>query len=85
MFDAHALNTEYLIGYEGNQFAYTGDIEADILSITSVHPMREDAVYSYFKKANKDFSIIEKLLTENKLFVSTYNNKLFYLRTLTHP
>jgi len=84
VFDTHALNTEYLIGYEGNQFAYTGDIEADILSITSVHPMREDAVYAYLKKANKDFSIIEKLLTENKLFVSTYNNKLFYLRTLKH-
>ena len=84
VFDTHALNTEYLIGYEGNQFAYTGDIEADILSITSVHPMREDAVYAYLKKTNKDFSIIEKLLTENKLFVSTYNNKLFYLRTLKH-
>ncbi|WP_457553337.1 radical SAM protein [Desulfobacula sp.] len=84
IFDTHALNTEYLIGYEGNQFAYTGNTEADILSITSVHPMREDAVYAYLKKANKEFSIIEKLLSEKKLFVSTYNNKRFYLRTLKH-
>ncbi|MDA3788742.1 MAG: radical SAM protein [Desulfobacula sp.] len=85
VFDTHGLNTEYLIGYEGNQFAYTGNVEADILSITSVHPMREDAIYSYLKKAKKGFSIIEKLLSEKKLFVSIYKNERFYLRTLKHP
>ena len=82
LFNAHALNTEYLIGYEGNQFAYTGNIEADILSITSVHPMREDAVNAYLKKAKGHFSIIEKLLADDKIFVSTYNNERFYMRTL---
>lgn len=35
---------EYLIGYEGNDFAFTGNIEQDLLSVTAVHPMREDAV-----------------------------------------
>ena len=30
----------YLIGYEGNAFAFTGDVEEDLLSITAVHPMR---------------------------------------------
>jgi wyosine [tRNA(Phe)-imidazoG37] synthetase (radical SAM superfamily) len=85
VFDTHGIHTEYLIGYEGNQFAYTGNIQADILSITSVHPMREDAVYACLKKANSDFSIIEKLLTEKKLLVSTYNNERFYLRALIHP
>ncbi len=85
MFGVHGIDTEYLIGYEGNQFAYTGNIQADILSITSVHPMREDAVYACLKKANSDFSIIEKLLTEKKLLVSTYNNERFYLRALIHP
>jgi len=44
IFRSHGIEAEYLIGYEGNQFAYTGNIEADILSITSVHPMREDAI-----------------------------------------
>ncbi|MGD9381233.1 MAG: radical SAM protein, partial [Candidatus Thorarchaeota archaeon] len=29
---------ELLIGYEGNAFSSTGDFEADLLSITSVHP-----------------------------------------------
>jgi len=83
VFNAYPFHTEYLIGYEGNQFAYTGNIEADILSITAVHPMREDAVNAYLKKADGHFSSIEKLLDEKKIFVSTYNNERFYLRTLT--
>jgi len=83
VFNTHSFHTEYLIGYEGNQFAYTGNIEADILSITAVHPMREDAVNAYLKKADGHFSSIEKLLDEKKIFVSTYNNERFYLRTLT--
>ena len=84
VFNTHAFNTEYLIGYEGNQFAYTGNIEADILSITSVHPMREDAINAYLKKANGHFSSIEKLLDEKKILVSKYNNERFYIRALTN-
>lgn len=80
IFKDHSLHTEYLIGYEGNGFAYTGNIEADILSITSVHPMREDAVKEYLKKARGSFSRIEKMVRENKIIVSEYNHERFYLR-----
>jgi len=83
VFDSNLSNVEYLIGYEGNKFAYTGNIEEDILSITSVHPMREDAIKEYLKKANGEFSIIEKLIKENKIIVSEYNKNRFYLRKLT--
>lgn len=82
IFRDQSLTTEYLIGYEGNEFAYTGNIEEDILSITSVHPMREDAVKEYLKKTNSNFSIIEKMLSENKIIVSEYNDDRFYLRKL---
>lgn len=82
IFRDQSLTAEYLIGYEGNEFAYTGNIEEDILSITSVHPMREEAVRQYLKKANSDFSIIENMLRENKIVVSEYNNTRFYLRKL---
>jgi len=82
-FQASGLNTEYLIGYEGNQFAYTGDVETDILSITAVHPMRQDAVEAYLEKAGSDFSAIGKLLADDKICVSKYQNDVFYLRTLT--
>ncbi len=82
IFRDQSLTAEYLIGYEGNEFAYTGNIEEDILSITSVHPMREDAVKEYLKKANSNFSIIEKMIQENKIIVSEYNDNRFYLKKL---
>lgn len=85
IFAEHHLNVEYLIGYEGNKFAYTGNVEEDILSITSVHPMRQDAVNAFLQKANSDFSVIEKLISEKKLIQSEYNGKKYYLRKLTLP
>ncbi|AIF69614.1 hypothetical protein PAP_06070 [Palaeococcus pacificus DY20341] len=73
---------EYLMGYEGNAFAFTGNIEEDLLSITSVHPMREDAVRELLKKANADWSIVEALLGEGKLIELEYEGKKFYMRKL---
>lgn len=73
-------NVECLIGYEGNTFAFTGNIEEDILSITSVHPMRKDAVEKLLDKANSDWSIIEKLISQDKLVEVIYQDKRFYIR-----
>ncbi|MEM2338740.1 MAG: hypothetical protein QXW83_00885, partial [Nitrososphaerales archaeon] len=73
---------EYLIGYEGNAFAYTGDVEEDLLSITAVHPMREEAVVEFLKKARADWKVIEKLLKENKLIELEYGGNKYYMRKL---
>ena len=73
---------EYLIGYEGNAFAFTGNIEEDLLSITAVHPMREDAVEDFLKKANADWSVVEKLLKERKIIELEYEGRKFYMRKL---
>lgn len=75
-------NVEYLIGYEGNAFAFTGNPEDDLLSITSVHPMREEAVKEFLSKARSDWSIIERLIKENKLIELRYQGKKFYMRKL---
>ncbi|MCK5684217.1 radical SAM protein [bacterium] len=82
VFSSMNLEVEFLTGYEGNKFAYTGDVEEDLLSITSVHPMREDAVFEYLKKSNSQFSKVESLINQNKLVVSEYNGKKFYFRNL---
>jgi wyosine [tRNA(Phe)-imidazoG37] synthetase (radical SAM superfamily) len=73
---------EYLIGYEGNAFSFTGRVEEDLLSITSVHPMRKEAVEEFLKKTKTSWSIIEKLLRENKLVELEYAGKLYYMRKL---
>jgi wyosine [tRNA(Phe)-imidazoG37] synthetase (radical SAM superfamily) len=71
---------EYLIGYEGNAFAFTGDIEQDLLSITAVHPMREDAVDELLKRADADRSLVDGLLARGRLVATEYGGKRFYVR-----
>jgi len=73
---------EYLIGYEGNAFAFTGRVEQDLLSITAVHPMRKEAVKEFLKKANTDWRVIEKLLKEDKLIELEYEGNQYYMRRL---
>jgi wyosine [tRNA(Phe)-imidazoG37] synthetase (radical SAM superfamily) len=73
---------EYLIGYEGNAFAFTGRVEEDLLSITAVHPMREEAVEEFLKKAHADWHVIERLLKEDKLIELEYERNRYYMRRL---
>jgi wyosine [tRNA(Phe)-imidazoG37] synthetase (radical SAM superfamily) len=80
VFREKSIFTEYLIGYEGNAFAFTGNVEDDLLSITSVHPMREDGVREFLTIANADWGVIKQLKSKNKLVEVKYNDKKFYLR-----
>ena len=73
---------EMLLGYEGNAFAHSGDAESDILAITAVHPMREDAIREFLDRDGKDWSLIRKLIDENKLLETEFQGKQFYLRRL---
>ena len=74
------IDTEYLAGYEGNAFASTGNIETDILSITSVHPIREEGMEELLKKAEVGWDIIEKLIDSRKIVEVIYRGKKFYVR-----
>ena len=77
-----ASRVEYLMGYEGNAFASTGNVEEDLLSITAVHPMREEAVKKLLEKADAGWQVVEKLLGENKLVDLEYEGNTYYLRKL---
>lgn len=71
---------EYLIGYEGNAFAYSGNIEEDLLSITAVHPMREEAVKELLEKDRGDLSKIEALIKKGAIRKVNYQGHTYYLR-----
>jgi wyosine [tRNA(Phe)-imidazoG37] synthetase (radical SAM superfamily) len=71
---------EYLISYEGNTFAYTGNVEEDLLSITSVHPMREEAVNEFLAEAGCDWSLIKRMIERQCLMEVNYKGRKFYLR-----
>jgi len=83
IFVENNIPTEYLIGYEGNAFAYTGNIEEDLLSIMSVHPIREDGVVELLKKAKANWSIIESLIEQGKIIETSYKDNKFYMKKLT--
>ena len=73
---------EYLIGYEGDAFAFTANVAEDLLSITSVHPMRESAVREFLKKAGADGSVVHQLIAQSKLVETEYEGQKFYLRNI---
>lgn len=73
---------EYLIGYEGSTFAFTGNVEEDLLGITAVHPMREEGVDEFLSKANSDWNVVDKLIEEGKLLEAEYEGNKFYMRKL---
>ncbi|MCJ7825443.1 MAG: radical SAM protein [Anaerolineales bacterium] len=71
---------ELLLGYEGNAFSASGDAEEDILSITAVHPMREDAVRQLLIEAGSSWDLVNDLIQQGKLVELQYLGKRFYLR-----
>jgi wyosine [tRNA(Phe)-imidazoG37] synthetase (radical SAM superfamily) len=80
IFDEFVENVEYLVSYEGTDFHVTDDVEADLLGITAVHPMREDAVAVFLKKAGVEFRVVEKLVEAGMLARLTYQGEAFYVR-----
>jgi wyosine [tRNA(Phe)-imidazoG37] synthetase (radical SAM superfamily) len=73
---------EYLVGYEGNDFAFTGNVEEDLLSITAVHPMREEAVSDFLARAGADWSVMQRLIDRGQLIETKYKGRKFYMRRL---
>jgi len=73
---------EYLIGYEGNAFASTGNVEQDLLSITAVHPMREEAVQELLARARADWSGVDALVSQGQLTITEYEGNRYFMRSL---
>jgi len=73
---------EFLVGFEGEEFVSTGDPVEDLLGITSVHPMREDALETYLRENRLSFEAVRKLIEEEKLLELEYGGHRFYMRKL---
>ena len=79
IFSNHNRNVELITGYEGNQFSSSGEVESDILSITSVHPMRRDALEKMLSD-NRKTHLLEQLVESGALVESEYEGHTYYLR-----
>lgn len=75
-------NVECLMGYEGDSFSFTGDVKRDLLSITAVHPMREEAVREFLSNAGANWAVIDKLIAQDDLIETLYGNRKFYVRKI---
>jgi len=75
-------DVELLIGYEGNAFASTGALADDLMSITAVHPMREDAVKELLLKTGADTADLRALVEAGQLVETKYAGHRFYSRRL---
>ena len=74
---------EYLIGYEGNAFAFTGNVQEDLLSITSVHPMRKEAVDKFLLRAGATWEAVQPLIDLGQWVTTDYEGHTYYMRRLT--
>jgi len=73
---------EVLSGYEGNEFSHTGDVRQDILSITAVHPMRDDAVTQLLERSEAGWDVVQGMVDTEQLVESVYEGHRFYVRRL---
>jgi wyosine [tRNA(Phe)-imidazoG37] synthetase (radical SAM superfamily) len=77
-------HVEYLIGYEGDAFTFTGDIRHDLLSITAVHPLRESAVKKLLEQANAAWSLVDDFVAESKLKEVEYLGEHYFVRCFSN-
>ena len=78
----HVDLVETLTGYEGDAFATTGNVVEDLLSITAVHPMREQAVLTLLARQGQGSDLLDRLVNEGKIGVAEYEGRRFYLRPI---
>jgi wyosine [tRNA(Phe)-imidazoG37] synthetase (radical SAM superfamily) len=80
VFSGVVTKVEFLTGSEVGEFYSTGDFEKDVLSITSVHPIRDDFMDRFLKKYGKNYEIIERMIEEKKIVKVLFNDHYFFLR-----
>lgn len=79
-FSAALPAVELLVAFEGGDFDGSDEAEGELLAITAVHPMREDAVLAFLERAGKDPQTLEALLQQGLLKRLQYQGERFYLR-----
>ena len=80
IFAERVEHVEYLIGYEGDAFASTGDPETDLLAITAVHPMRTEALRNFLSRAGSSWGLVDRLVARGDLVATEYSGHTYFVR-----
>ena len=77
------IDVECITGDEKEEgFFFTESVAEDILSIASVHPIREDIIDGLLKKRNADKTIISEMVKKGELCEFQYEGKRFYRKKI---
>lgn len=82
LFNTEIKSVELLTGSEGNDFIYSSEMEKELLSILAVHPMRENALELFLKKAEAGWDLIEQLISNETLREVYYNGEKFFVKNI---
>lgn len=81
--NSSGIDVECITGDEKEEgFFFTETVAEDLLSIASVHPVREDIIDELLKKRNADKTIITELVQQGRLLEFTYEGKKFYRKNI---
>jgi wyosine [tRNA(Phe)-imidazoG37] synthetase (radical SAM superfamily) len=78
-------SVELLTEFEGASLGFTGDIEDDLLAIAAVHPVRDDAMRTYLRRAGADWTVVGRLLRQQRLLESQFRGHTFYSTAISKP
>jgi len=81
--EVSGVNIVCITGDEDEEgFFFTENLSEDILSITSVHPVRVSIIEDLLKRRNADRKIIDLLIQKKKLLEFSFEGKKFYRKNL---
>lgn len=70
----------FLFETEVGDFISTGNLREDILSITAVHPLREEALKGMISRAGGKWGLVEELLTAYEIACVNYRGERYFYR-----
>jgi wyosine [tRNA(Phe)-imidazoG37] synthetase (radical SAM superfamily) len=79
VFTGELNEVSMVTGKEEGSFGSTGELERDLLSTCSVHPMREDSVIELLRKRNGSFRKVQDLVDGGDLKLVEYGGFRFYI------
>jgi len=82
IFTKEGLNAETLTGYESSGFVVTDNPVEEILEITSVHPMRRDAVEDVLNRFGVGEEVLQQLVKEGRIRKVHYEGWDYYIRVM---
>jgi wyosine [tRNA(Phe)-imidazoG37] synthetase (radical SAM superfamily) len=78
--ERRGIEVEPLTEFEGDDVTPEGSIESEILAVTSVHPLREDALRRLLDRAGVETSVLRRLVERGEIEETVHGGHAFYRR-----